>query len=267
MTGGLLLKPLPGNCEPFLQDLYPPYSSSIYLYNWMVVPVATSIPVSLISLNSWKGSCAVCTSMDLPFSLDSSGRIFGMAPRASSPSPSSQLYGQLCESPQPKYQFIKVVHVEVAKEHEGIAADLVCKTLHSTTFRCTTNLMMKLVPLYSDCTIWCNKRSSSTPSPNMPNACLAMFEHVSNPHIDCLDECTDLLSNHSLCLIALSYWINQKARTFLSLDHDHSTGQVMFTYPCKYWGVAKHITWWNLWSTKMAFPPSLVELCWHGGCC
>jgi len=31
-----------------------------------------------------------------------------------------------------------------------MAANLVCKALHSTTFQCTTNLMMKLVPLYYD---------------------------------------------------------------------------------------------------------------------
>ena len=52
--------------------------------------------------------------------------------------------------PQPKCQFIKAVHVEVAKEYEDMAADLVCKALHSTAFWHTTNLMMKQVLLYSD---------------------------------------------------------------------------------------------------------------------
>jgi len=45
---------------------------------------------------------------------------------------------------------MRAVHVEVANKHEGIAVNLIHKTLHSTTFRHTTNLMMKLVPLFSD---------------------------------------------------------------------------------------------------------------------
>jgi len=67
--------------------------------------------------------------------------------------------------------------------------------------------------------------------------CLAVIEHVSNPHIDCLDDCSNLLINHSLHLIVLTYWINWKLKTFLSLDCNPSTGQVIFTYPHKYWGV------------------------------
>jgi len=138
--------------------------------------------------------------------------------------------------PQPKHQFIKAVHVEVAKEYEGIAAVLVCKALHSTAFRCTTNLMMKLVPLYSNHTPLM-QQDNLLHTITKHAQCLAVFEHVSNPHINCLDKHSDLLSNHSLHLIVLTYWINWKLKTFLSLDCNHSTGQVIFTYPHKYWGV------------------------------
>ncbi len=99
-------------------------------------------------LRSWKGSYCVCSLTDLPLSWDSNGRTSGMAPRIPSPGPPSQPLSQLCYPlPQPKFQLIKAVHVKVAKEYKDIAADLVCKALHSTAFHYTTNLMMKLVPL------------------------------------------------------------------------------------------------------------------------
>jgi len=118
---------------------------------------------------------------------------------------------------------------------------------------------MKLVPLYSDCIpsmqqdiLWCTITKYAQ--------CLVVFKHVSNPHINCLDVCSNLLSNHSLCLIALSYWVNCKARTFLSLDHDCSIGQVIFTYPCKYQGVANsrahHLV------KYMEYKNGHLALCW-----
>jgi len=155
-------------------------------------------------------------------------------PLSLSPSP---VAGSAIPNSQSKHQFIKAVHVEVAKEHEDIAANLVHKALHSKAFWHTTSLMMKLVPLYSEhiplaqqdipyCTIMKQVQ------------CLGIFEHISNPHIDFLDDCSDLPSNHSFHSIALSYQINCKAKTFLSLDHNHSNGEVIFTYPWKYQEVA-----------------------------
>jgi len=96
------------------------------------------------------------------------------------------------------------VHVEVAKEHESAAITLLHKALHSKAFRCTTNLTMKLVPLFSD---------------HLPSAeqdilccmitkqaqCLAEFEYVSNPHIDLIDEPSAALNNHSLHSIIMAY--------------------------------------------------------------
>jgi len=52
--------------------------------------------------------------------------------------------------PQLKCQFIKAVHMEVAKEYKDMAVNLLHKALHSMAFWSTTNIMMKLVPLYSD---------------------------------------------------------------------------------------------------------------------
>jgi len=72
--------------------------------------------------------------------------------------------------------------VEVANKHEGIAVNLIHKTLHSTTFRHTTNLMMKLVPLFSDHLpsmeqgILCQTITLSTKQAQ----CVVEFEYVSN---------------------------------------------------------------------------------------
>jgi len=63
--------------------------------------------------------------------------------------------------------------------------------------------------------------------------CLAEFKYVSNPHINLINEPCEALKNHSLCSIVLSYQHSQK-KTFLSIDRDHSTGQVILTYPRKY---------------------------------
>ncbi len=135
-------------------------------------------------------------------------------------------------SAQPKCQIMKAVHVEVAKEHEGIAVNLIHKALQSTAFRFTTNLMMKLVPLFSDClpsmeqNILCH-----TITKHMQ--CPVEFEYVNNSHINLLFKPSVALSNQSLCSIVLAYCHNQK-KTFLSLDWDHSTSQVILTYPWKY---------------------------------
>jgi len=113
-----------------------------------------------------------------------------------------------------------------------MAVNLIHKALCSTVFRHTTNHMMKLVPVLSDhlpsmeqdilcCTI--TKQAQ----------CIAEFKYVSNPHIDLLEDPSVVLNNHSLHSIVLAYCHNQK-KTFLSLDQDHSTGQVILTYPWKY---------------------------------
>ncbi len=61
-------------------------------------------------------------------------------PLSFSPNPAA---GSANPNSQSKHQFIKVIHVEVAKKHKDIAADLVCKALHSKAFQHTTNLMVK----------------------------------------------------------------------------------------------------------------------------
>jgi len=94
-----------------------------------------------------------------------------------------------------------------------------CKALHSKAFWHTTNLMMKLVPLHSEHIPLAQKEILCCTIMKQAQ-CLGMFEHISNPHIDFLDERSELLSNHSLCSIALSYQINCRAKTFLSLDHN-----------------------------------------------
>jgi len=196
-----------------------------------------STPIFPFSLSSWKGSCITCFLMDLPLPQVSSGRTYGMAPRIPGPwPPPNPIANSTTPLPQPKCQFIKAVHVEVAKEYKGIAADLVCKLSTALPSTCTTNLMMKLVPLYSN-HFASMQQDIFWHTITKHAQCLAVFDHISNPYIDCLDECSGLLSNHSVCFIALSYWVNQKAKTFLSLGWDHSTGQVIFTYPCKYWGI------------------------------
>jgi len=48
--------------------------------------------------------------------------------------PSNQTVGSAQPNTQSKHQFIKAIHVEVAKEYEDIAADLVHKALHSMAF-------------------------------------------------------------------------------------------------------------------------------------
>jgi len=50
----------------------------------------------------------------------------------------------------PKHQAVHAVHVEVAKEHKRDAIVLLYKALQTKIFKHTTNLMMKLVRLYSD---------------------------------------------------------------------------------------------------------------------
>jgi len=122
--------------------------------------------------------------------------------------------------------------MEVAKEHEGIVVNLLHKALCSTAFRHTTTLMMKLVPILSNClpslqqNILCHTIRKQA-------QCVVEFEYVSSPHIDLLDNPSMALSNHSLHSIVLAYCHNQK-KTSLSLDQDHSTGQIILTYPWKY---------------------------------
>jgi len=111
------------------------------------------------------------------------------------------------------------------------------KALRTKAFQHMTNLMMKLVPLYSEC-IPSVQQDILHHTITKQAQCLAVFEHISNPHIDSLDEHSELQCNHSLHSIALSYHINHRAKTFFSLDCNHSNGQVIFTYPQKYWEVA-----------------------------
>jgi len=95
---------------------------------------------------------------------------------------------------------------------------------------------------------------------------LAVFEHISNQHIDCIDDHSDLLSNHSICSIVLLYGINQKAKRFFPW---------IVTMPLARWSsptyrntrvlpTVGHTTWWSTWRVRMALPPTagLVILVW-----
>jgi len=70
-------------------------------------------------------------------------------PKVFLPSARSAPSTKATPSAQPKCQIVKAIHVEVAKEHEGIVVNLIYKALCSTAFRCMTNFMMKLVPIFS----------------------------------------------------------------------------------------------------------------------
>jgi len=112
--------------------------------------------------------------------------------------------------------------VEIAKEHEGIAINLIHKALHSTTFRHTTNLTMKLVPLFSD-QLPSTEQDILCQTIMKHAQCVVEFEYVSNCHINLLNKPSVALNNHSLCSIVLAYCHKQKM-TFLSLDWDHWPG-------------------------------------------
>jgi len=89
--------------------------------------------------------------------------------------------------------------------------------------------------------------------------CLAEFEYVSNPHIDLTDEPSAAFNNHSLHSIVMAYQHNWK-KTFLSLDWDHSSGQVILTYPRKYQsdtnGHAHHLV------KYIEYENGTAALCW-----
>jgi len=92
--------------------------------------------------------------------------------------------------------------------------------------------MVKLVPLFSNC-LPSTEQDIIRRTITKQAQCLAEFEYTSNPHIDLINEPSAALNNHSLHSIVMAYQHNQK-KTFLSLDWDHSSGQVIFTYPRKY---------------------------------
>ncbi len=126
--------------------------------------------------------------------------------------------------------------MEDAKEYKALQLTWCTKPFAALLSGAPFYLMLKLVPLYSDC-IPMKQQDILQHTITKHAQCLAVFEHLSNPHINLW--MNSVLSNHSLCLIALSYQINKKAKTFLSLDYNHhSIVQVIFTYPHKYWGVA-----------------------------
>ena len=99
---------------------------------------------------------------------------------------------------------MRAVHVEVDKEHEAKAIVLLHKALCTTIFKRSTNLTMKLVPLFSD-RLPSAEQDAIHRTITKQALCLAEFEFVSNPHINLLDESSVALHNHSLCTIVLAY--------------------------------------------------------------
>jgi len=132
-----------------------------------------------------------------------------------------------------KRQVVRAVHVEVAQEHETEATALLHKALRTTRFKKATNLTMKLVPLFSD-RLPSEEQDAIRRAITKQALCLAEFEFVSNPHINLIDEASTELHNHSLRTIVLAYRHSGKKKTFLSIDRDHNSGQVVLTYPRKY---------------------------------
>jgi len=153
---------------------------------------------------------------------------------------------------------VQAVHVEVAKEHETDAIVLLHKALQTTIFKRSMNLTMKLVPLFSDC-LPSAEQDAIRCTITKQALCLAKFEFVSNPHINLIDKPSVELHNHSLCTIVLAYHHNRK-KTFLSIDHDHTSGQVILTYPRKYRskanGHAHHLV------NYMEYENGTPALCW-----
>jgi len=128
---------------------------------------------------------------------------------------------------------VRAVHVEVAQEHEKEAIAFLHKALRTKSFKQTTNLTMKLVPLFSD-RLPSEEQDAIRRAITKQALCLAEFEFVSNPHINLIDEASTELHNHSLRTIVLAYRHSGKKKTFLSIDRDHNSGQVVLTYPRKY---------------------------------
>jgi len=124
----------------------------------------------------------------------------------------------------------------------------------------TTNLMIKLVPLLTDCMHLVNQDLLHCTITKQA-LCIAEYEYVGNPHIDLLDELSPVLKNNSLHTLVLTYHHKCK-KTFLSLDQDHSTGQVIITYLWKYRedanGPVHHlvkymVSWPSIGSTMLVF--------------
>jgi len=92
--------------------------------------------------------------------------------------------------------------MEVTKEHEGIATNLIDKALCSTAFRHTTNLMMKLAPLFSDL-LPSTEQDILCWTITKQAQCIAEFKYMSNCHIDLLDKPSAAMKNHSLCSIVI----------------------------------------------------------------
>ena len=103
-----------------------------------------------------------------------------------------------------KHQAVWAVHVVVAKEHKSAAIVLLHKALQTTIFKHTMNLMMKLVPLYSD-HLPSTEQDIIHHTITKQALCLAEFEFLSNPHIDLTDEPSAELHNHSLHSIVMAY--------------------------------------------------------------
>jgi len=82
--------------------------------------------------------------------------------------------------------------VEVAKEFEDIAPTFLHHALHCTAFRCTTNLMIKLVPLLTDCMPSVNQDLLHHTITKQA-LCTAKFEYMGNSHIDQMDELSPIL--------------------------------------------------------------------------
>jgi len=232
---GFLQKP-PANLENLSHNVYTHSIQALLSPKLAGCSTHTNTQTFVTSLNFWRPSCIDLTQVaphcswlpvqeHLGWCQDPQGH-----PHSHCRSPHHHPFAQS------KHQIVQAVYVKVAKEHESAAITVHHKALHTEVFRCMTNLMMKLAPLNSN---HCPSMEQDIICHTITKLaqCLAEFEYVSNPHINLINEPSAALNNHSLCSIVMAYQHNWK-KTFLSLDQDHSSGQVILIYPRKYWSEA-----------------------------
>jgi len=92
--------------------------------------------------------------------------------------------------------------------------------------------MIKLVPLVMDHMLSTNQ-DLLCHTITKQALCIVEYKYMGNPHIDLMDEPSPFLKNNSLHTLVLAYHHKCK-KNFLSLDWDHSIGQVIITHPQKY---------------------------------
>jgi len=156
-------------------------------------------------------------------------------------------------SGQPKCQIVKAIHVEVTKEFEDIATNLLHKALRSTAFWHATNLIIKVVPLLTDHMPLVNQNLLCCTITKQA-LCVSEYEYVGNPHIDLMDELSPILKNNSLHSLVLAYCHKKCSspwtKTTPPPGHHHLPMEILGG--CQWSGASL-----GIWITRMASQPSV----------